>query len=90
MFLGVLHTMLFKLSNNPFHFQLRIPFIQIVVITSFVLISNVGMKRVDCICKIFAIFPVPGSTSVTSYLFSHAPRSFENGVTLKGKNFLPF
>ena len=32
----------------PFHLEVRIRSIQIVVITSFVVISNAGIKRVDC------------------------------------------
>ena len=58
MFLGILNTILFKFSNNPFHLELRNRLIQIVVITSFVVISNVGIKRVDCT----ALLP-PCSTS---------------------------
>ena len=50
MFLEVLNTILFNFSNNPFLLQLRIRSIQIVVITSFVVISNVVLKAVDCIC----------------------------------------
>ena len=49
MFLGILNKILFNFSNNPFHLQLRITSIQIVVITSYVVISSVGIKRVDCI-----------------------------------------
>ena len=48
MFLGILNTKLFNFSNNPFILELKIRSIQIVVITSFVIISNVGIKRVDC------------------------------------------
>ena len=47
MFLGILKTILFNFSKNPFHIELRFRFIQIVVIMSFVVISNVGIKRVD-------------------------------------------
>ena len=36
MFLGVLNTMFFNISNNPFDLQLRIRLIQTVFITSFV------------------------------------------------------
>ena len=48
MFLAVLSSVFFNFSNNPFHLQLRIRFIPMVVITSFVVISNVVIKRVDC------------------------------------------
>ena len=48
MFLGISNAILFEFSNNPFHFQLKIRSIQTVVITSFVVISNMGIKRVDC------------------------------------------
>ena len=48
MFLGILDTILFKFSNNLFHFVLQICSIQIVNITSFVIISNDGIKRIDC------------------------------------------
>ena len=46
MFLGVLNTVSFIFSDNPFRLQLIISSIKIDVITSFVLISNVGIKRV--------------------------------------------
>ena len=45
MFLGILNTILFNFSNNLFHLELRICCIQIVIITSFVVISNVGYKE---------------------------------------------
>ena len=48
-FLGILNTILFNFPSNPFHVELRIRSIQIVVITSCVVISNVAIKRVDCI-----------------------------------------
>ena len=48
MFLGVLSAIFLNFSNNPFRLQLRIRSIQIDVITSFVVISNVVIKRVDC------------------------------------------
>ena len=48
MFLGIFNTILFNFSNNPFHLELKIRSIQIVVITSFVVISNVGIKKVNC------------------------------------------
>ena len=48
MFLGILNTILFSLSNNPFHLELNIHSTEIVVIMSFVVLSNVGIKRVDC------------------------------------------
>ena len=47
MFLGILNTILFSFSNNPFHLELRIPFIQTEVMMNFAVISNVGIKRVD-------------------------------------------
>ena len=49
MFLGILNTILFNFSYNPFHLELRIRAIQNVVIRNFVVISNVGIERVDCI-----------------------------------------
>ena len=51
MFLGILNTIWFHFSNNPFHLELMIRSIQIVVITSFVIIWNVGIKRVGCLMK---------------------------------------
>ena len=48
MFLRILNTILFNFSNYQFHLELRIRSIQIVVITSFVVISNIGKLRVDC------------------------------------------
>ena len=55
MFLGILNTILFNFSNNPFQLQLKIRSIQIVVMMGVVVKSNVGIKRVDCIvkCKLF-------------------------------------
>ena len=47
-FLGLLNTIFLNASINPFH-PLRIRFIQLVAITSFIVISNAGIKRVDCI-----------------------------------------
>ena len=47
MFLGLLNTILFNFSNNWFHLELKIRSIQSVIITSFVVISNVGIKWVD-------------------------------------------
>ena len=47
MFLGILNTILYNFSNNPFHLELKIRIIQIVVITSFGVISNVDIKWVD-------------------------------------------
>ena len=47
-FLGILNTIMFNFSNNPFHLELKIRSIQTVVITSFVVMSKVGMKRIDC------------------------------------------
>ena len=47
MFLGILNTILFNFSNSPFHLDLRINSIQIVITTSFVVLSNVGIKWVD-------------------------------------------
>ena len=48
MFLGILNTILFNFSNNPFHLELKFRSIQIVVIASFVVILNFGIKRADC------------------------------------------
>ena len=49
MFLIVLYTIFSNISNYPSHLELKIRSIQIVVITSFVVISNIGIKRVYCI-----------------------------------------
>ena len=48
MFLGILNTILFNFSNISFKIDLKIRSIQTVVIKSFVVISNVGIKRFDC------------------------------------------
>ena len=53
MFLGVVSTIFLNFSINPFLPQLRIRSIQIVIIMSFVVISNVVIKRVDCIEDLF-------------------------------------
>ena len=53
-FLGILNTALFDFSNyQDFHLELWIRSIQIVVVTKFVGISNVGIKRVDCNLLVF-------------------------------------
>ena len=48
MFLGVLNTEFLNISNYLPHLELRNRSIQIVVVTNFVVISNVGIKRFDC------------------------------------------
>ena len=48
MFFRILNTILPNFSNNPFHLELKIRSIQIEVLLGFVVISNVGVKRVDC------------------------------------------
>ena len=48
MFLGVLNTVFLNISNYLPHLELSNRSIQIVVITNFVVISNVGIKRFDC------------------------------------------
>ena len=48
MFLGVLNTVFLNISNYLPHLELRNHSIQIVVITNFVVASNVGIKRFDC------------------------------------------
>ena len=47
MFLGILNTVLFNFSSNPFILELKIRSIQVVVITSFIVLSNVCIKRLD-------------------------------------------
>ena len=49
MFLGVLDTGFLNISNYLPHLELRNHSIQIVIITNFFVISNVGIKRFDCI-----------------------------------------
>ena len=51
MFLGVLKTVFLSISNY-LPLELRNRSIQIVVVTHFVVISNVGIKRFDCTLKI--------------------------------------
>ena len=48
MFLTVLNTIFLNISKNPSHFELRIHSVQTGVITSFVIISNVFLKRANC------------------------------------------
>ena len=48
MFLGVLNTVFLNISNYLSHLELKNRSIQIVVVTNFVTISNVGIKRFDC------------------------------------------
>ena len=47
MFLGKFNTIFFNFSNNLFHLELKIRTIQIDLITSYVVMSNAGIKRVD-------------------------------------------
>ena len=49
MFLGVLNTVFLNISNYLPHLELWNRSIQTVVVTNFVIISNVGIKRFDCI-----------------------------------------
>ena len=49
MFLQVLNIIFFNISNYLPHLELRNRSIQNVVITIFVVISNVGIRRFDCI-----------------------------------------
>ena len=46
--LGVLNTVFLNISNDLSHLELRNRSIQIVVITNFIGISNVGIKRFGC------------------------------------------
>ena len=48
MFLGVLNTVFFHTSNFLPHLEIMNRSIQIVIITNFVIISNVGIKRFEC------------------------------------------
>ena len=47
MLLGVLSTVFLNVSDYLPHLELRNRYIQIVVLTNFVVISNVGIKRFD-------------------------------------------
>ena len=58
MCLGVLNIIFLNFSSKLSHLELRICPIQIVVITSFVVISNVDIKRVDSIWIVKGIFHV--------------------------------
>ena len=49
MLLGVINTVFLNISNWLSHLGLGNRSIQIVVITNFVVISNVGIERFDCI-----------------------------------------
>ena len=49
MFLGVLNTIFLNISYYLPHLKLRNRSIQIVVLTNFVVISNVDIKRLECI-----------------------------------------
>ena len=48
MFLEVLNTVFLNISNYLPHLEIRNRSIQIVIITNFVVITNVGIKRFDC------------------------------------------
>ena len=64
MFLGVLNTVFLNISNYLPHLELRNCSIQIVVIMNFVVISNVGIKRFDCIILLWTFFASIKETSV--------------------------
>ena len=49
MFLGILNTVFLNISNYLHHLELRNRSIQNVIVTNFVVILNVGIKRFDCI-----------------------------------------
>ena len=55
MFLGVLNAVFLNISNYLPHLELKNRSIQIMVITNFVNISNVGIKRFDCTNVHFSI-----------------------------------
>ena len=63
MFFGVSNTIFLNISNYLPHLELRNSSIQIVVITNFVVISNVGIKRFDCIIKTCGVI-----ITITPYL----------------------
>ena len=56
MFLGALNTVFLNISNYLTHFELKNRSIQIVVITTFVVISSAGIKRFDCISSGFCSY----------------------------------
>ena len=49
MFLGVLNTVFLNITNYLPHLELRNGSIQTVIVMNFVVISNIGIKRFDCI-----------------------------------------
>ena len=49
MFLGVLNAVFINISNYLPHLELRNRSFKIVIVTNIVIISNVGIKRFDCI-----------------------------------------
>ena len=56
MFLRVLNTVFLNISNYLPHLEQRNRPIQIVVITNFIVISSVGIKRFDCTMKILLLY----------------------------------
>ena len=48
--IGVLNTLFLNISNYLPHLEPKNRSIQIVVISNFVVASNVGIKRFDCTC----------------------------------------
>ena len=59
MFLGVLNTVFLNISNYLPHLELRNHSIQIIIIMNFFIISNVSIKRFDCI--LILLVELPGS-----------------------------
>ena len=56
MFLGVLNTVFLNISNYLPHLEIRNCSFQNVVLTNFVVISNVGIKRFGCTNITFLTF----------------------------------
>ena len=92
-FLEYSYTVFLNISNYLPHLELRNRFIQIVVVMNFVVISNVGIKRFDCIfvsAHSFSTEPtLEGSEDFSSFKYI-APKPCLELPTLvqmgKGKN----
>ena len=67
MFLGVLNTVFFNISNYLSHLQLRNRSVQIVIVTNFLVISSVGIKRFDCIMYMLKILVLLADYTTTAF-----------------------
>ena len=90
MLLEILNATFLNISNNSSHLELRICSIQTVVITSFVVISNVGLEMVDCTRKItteLSLLPLVIYSSVKLKYPQYSCLNFFFSILISTHNF---